>query len=126
MPASSNGWPSPRMIYRVSENSRRILVFGIATARTLLAAAGATEMVEVPLIADAGFHLMGTARMGSDPANSVTDGFGRTHDVSNLYVVDGSTFVTAAAVNPTHTLQALALRTADHIAATRRFASPPQ
>jgi choline dehydrogenase-like flavoprotein len=63
---------------------------------------------------------MGTARMGNDPAASVVDRFGRAHDVPNLFVVDGAVFVTAAAVNPTNTLQALALRTADHIVATRR------
>lgn len=123
--ADANGIPAPRMIYRVSENSRRILDFGIAKARALLAAAGAVEMVEVQLIADAGFHLMGTAHMGGNPATAVVDGHGRAHDVPNLFVVDGSTFVTAAAVNPTPTLQALALRTADHIAATRRNAAPP-
>ncbi len=123
--ADANGIPAPCMVYRVSENSRRILDFGIARARELLAAAGASEMVEVPLIADAGFHLMGTARMGNDPARSVIDGFGRAHDVPNLFVVDGSAFVTAAAVNPTHTLQAIALRTADHIVESRRLAAAP-
>jgi choline dehydrogenase-like flavoprotein len=56
---------------------------------------------------------MGTARMGSDPATSVVDKWGRAHDVPNLFIVDGSVFVTGAAVNPTTTIQALALRTAE-------------
>jgi choline dehydrogenase-like flavoprotein len=62
---------------------------------------------------------MGTARMGEDPARSVVDRWGRAHAVPNLYLADGSLFVTAAAVNPTHTIQALALRAADHILADR-------
>jgi choline dehydrogenase-like flavoprotein len=65
------------------------------------------------LVRDSGWHLMGTARMGDDPATSVVDRWGRAHDVRNLFVVDGSVFVTGAAVNPTTTIQALALRTAE-------------
>jgi choline dehydrogenase-like flavoprotein len=56
---------------------------------------------------------MGTARMGTDPAGSVVDPSGRCHDVKNLYVIDGSILVTAGAVNPTSTIQALALYIAD-------------
>jgi choline dehydrogenase-like flavoprotein len=56
---------------------------------------------------------MGTARMGTDPATSVVNSWGRCHDVKNLFIVDGSIFVTAAAVNPTNTIQALALHIAD-------------
>jgi len=69
------------------------------------------------ILPGAGFHLMGTARMGSDPSTSVVDSEGRSHDVPNLYIVDGSVFASAAAVNPTPTMQAVALRTADRILA---------
>jgi choline dehydrogenase-like flavoprotein len=62
-------------------------------------------------------HLMGTCRMGTDPKKSVVDSFGHTHDVPNLFIVDGSNFVTAARQQPTATIQALAYRAADHIAA---------
>ena len=55
------------------------------------------------------------ARMGDDPATSVVDPFGRSHDVPNLFIVDGSTFVTSGGVNPTNTICALALRCAAHI-----------
>ena len=108
------------MIYRVGENSQRALDFGLARAREVLTEAGAVELHDQPVIADAGFHLMGTARMGDDAETSVTDRWGECHDVRNLWVIDGSLFVTAAAVNPTHTLQALALRAADRLIATRR------
>jgi choline dehydrogenase-like flavoprotein len=120
----SNGLPAPAMIYRLGENSRRILEFGVARAKELLTEAGARIAAEWNLIADAGFHLMGTARMGDDPERSVVDRWGRAHDVPNLFVIDGSVFVTAAAVNPTHTIQALALRAADQIIATRRGLRP--
>ncbi len=115
-----DGLPAPAMIYRVGDNTRRALDWGITRADRLLAEAGALLTEPVELVADAGFHLMGTARLGDDPERSVCDRFGRTHDVPNLFVADGSLFVTAGAVNPTNTVQALALRLADHIAHTRR------
>ena len=61
----------------------------------------------------AGWHLLGTARMGNDPERSVVNGWGRSHDVKNLFIVDGSIFVTSGGVNPTSTIQALALYIAD-------------
>jgi len=60
-------------------------------------------------------HLMGTCRMGLDPQKSVVDPFGRAHDVPNLFVVDGSNFVTSARQQPTATIQALAYRSADYM-----------
>jgi choline dehydrogenase-like flavoprotein len=59
-------------------------------------------------------HLMGTCRMGNDPKHSVVDRYNRAHDVPNLWIVDGSSFVTAARQQPTATIQALAYRAADH------------
>jgi len=53
--------------------------------------------------------------MGTDPRRSVVDGFGRSHEVKNLYLIDGSVMVTGGAVNPTSTIQAVALRIADHV-----------
>ena len=62
-----------------------------------------------------GVHLLGTARMGNDPASSVIDKYHRTHDVPNLFLCDGSSFVTSGRGQPTMTIQALAFRAADHI-----------
>ena len=59
---------------------------------------------------------MGTARMGDDPATSVVDAFGRVHELDNLYVADGSVFVSAGGFNPTLTIMALSLRVARHLA----------
>jgi choline dehydrogenase-like flavoprotein len=60
-------------------------------------------------------HIMGTCRMGDDPKQSVVDKFQRSHDHKNLYVVGSSTFPTGATANPTLTLAALSLLTANHI-----------
>jgi choline dehydrogenase-like flavoprotein len=67
-------------------------------------------------------HIMGTARMGRDAASSVCDRFGRVHEVDNLFLADGSVFVSSGGFNPTLTIMALALRQADHIAGHRRGA----
>ena len=56
--------------------------------------------------------------MGDDPKISVTNKWGKVHDLTNLYIIDGSLFVTSAAVNPTPTIQALALKIADHLIQT--------
>jgi len=59
---------------------------------------------------------MGTTRMGTDPETSVVDPQLRTHDVSNLSIAGSSAFVTGGAMNPTLTIAALSLKTADHVA----------
>ena len=60
-------------------------------------------------------HQCGTARLGEDPATSVCDTFGKAHDLDNLYICDASLLPTSAAVNPSLTIAALALRQADHL-----------
>jgi len=60
-------------------------------------------------------HLLGTCRMGNDPATSVVDKFNRAHDVPNLFMVDGSSLVTSGRGQPTMTIMALAFRAADNI-----------
>jgi choline dehydrogenase-like flavoprotein len=64
------------------------------------------------------WHLLGTCRMGVDPSESVTNQWGQTWDVPNLYIMDGSLLPTGAAVNPTSTIGALALRNATHLGDT--------
>ena len=108
-----NGIPAPKVDYTISENSSRMMAHGIARAKDILAAAGATNVgVQSPIL-NGGWHLMGTARMGTDPERSVVNEWGRSHDVKNLFIVDGSIFVTSGGVNPTCTIQALALYIAD-------------
>ena len=108
-----DGIPAPRIDYTLSENSRKMLDFAVARATEILRAAGAHDVGHEAPLGDGGWHLMGTARMGTDPERSVVNEWGRAHDVKNLFVVDGSLFVTSAGVNPTRTIQSLALYVAD-------------
>ncbi|MCW1838890.1 GMC family oxidoreductase [Prosthecomicrobium hirschii] len=116
----SDGLPAPRLIYRVSEDCHRMLAFNTAKAEQSLREAGAYRTEATGLIPDLGWHLLGTARMGDDPETSVVDRWNRVHDVPNLMIVDGSTFVTGSSVNPALTTAAVALRAADRLVAGRR------
>jgi choline dehydrogenase-like flavoprotein len=121
----SSGIPAPRIHYRVSDNSRASLAFNGEKAREAHEAAGASRVVVQSAMPDSGWHLLGTARMGTDPATSVVDADCRSHDVPNLYVVDGSVFVTCSGVNPTATICAIAHRAAGHIVRTASLQSVP-
>ncbi len=115
----SSGIPAARVVYTHSQNSLKLLDHGAARGREALEAAGAREVLDSGPT-QPGYHLMGTARMGSDPRTSVVNAWHQAHDVKNLFIVDGSSFVTSAGVNPTATIGALALRSADGIWARRR------
>lgn len=114
----TSGLPAPRIDYTLSENSIRNLDFAGDRMLEAHQAAGALETFHDPLVPSG--HLLGTARMGADPATSVVDLFGRAHDVPNLFVVDGSVMVTGGAMNPTSTIAAFALRAAEHLADTAK------
>jgi choline dehydrogenase-like flavoprotein len=113
--ADASGIPAPKIIYRLSENSRRLVEFHQARAKESLVAAGAYETVVAPFIRATGWHLLGTAMMGTNPARSVVNPWGRTHDVRNLYIFDGSVWPTSSGMNPTATIAALALRWTEHL-----------
>jgi choline dehydrogenase-like flavoprotein len=86
-----------------------------------LAAAQAIEVWARPVQEQTGaVHLLGTCRMGNDPKSSVINTDHRTHDVPNLFLCDGSSFVTSGRGQPTMTIQALAYRAADRITAAAR------
>ncbi|ELB93559.1 glucose dehydrogenase, partial [Rhodococcus wratislaviensis IFP 2016] len=106
----ADGLPAPKVEYRVSENTRKILKYTVDRMVELHEAAGAKQIFTQELWVDQPGHLLGTARMGDDPATSVVDSHGRAHDVDNLYIADGSIFVTSGSANPTCTISALALR----------------
>ncbi|MBV8377142.1 MAG: GMC family oxidoreductase [Verrucomicrobia bacterium] len=93
------------------DNDKKLIEFGKEKVEQVMRAAGATEIVQEARYA----HLVGAARMGKDPATSVVDGFGRTHDIANLFVCDGSILPTQGSANPGLTIQALAARTADYL-----------
>jgi choline dehydrogenase-like flavoprotein len=110
-----HGIPAPKIDYTISENSARMMEHALARGREILETAGATDICINSPIPWGGWHLLGTARMGTDPERSVVNEWGRSHDVKNLFIVDGSVFVTSGGVNPTSTIQAIALYIADQM-----------
>lgn len=111
----ADGTPAPKITYRIAENTQKMLDHSVARGVEILEAAGADHITTQSPLPYAGWHLMGTARLGTDPERSVVNEWGRSHDVKNLFIVDGSVFVTSGGVNPTATIQAIALYVADQI-----------
>lgn len=116
----SDGIPAPKIVYKNSDNTKKLIDFHLARAREAMEAAGAVEIATTPLMRDCGWHLMGTCRMGEDPATSVVNQYGQSHDVPNLYIYDGSVFVTSSGFNPTGTIAAIALRSVKHLISTKQ------
>jgi choline dehydrogenase-like flavoprotein len=115
-----HGRPGLRLTYTDHPDDMKSQVWFRDRTRELMDAAGATHVWSQPIVpTEGGLHLLGTARMGNDPRESVVDRFHRAHDVPNLFICDGSSFVTSGRGQPTMTIQALAFRAAEHIA---RFA----
>ena len=111
----SNGIPAAKVDYKIGENTRRMMEHGIARATDILEAAGAKGIYTSRTLLNSPGHMLGTCRMGDDPERSVVNSWGRSHDVKNLFIVDGSTWVTGGGLNPTSTIQAVALYMADQI-----------
>jgi choline dehydrogenase-like flavoprotein len=107
------GLPVAKVTYKLRDNDKALIKFGLQKTMDVMNAAGAKEVVQEPRYA----HLVGGARMGNDASTSVVDRFGGAHDVPNLFVCDGSILPTQGSANPGLTIQALAARTAEHIIA---------
>jgi gluconate 2-dehydrogenase alpha chain len=111
------GRPVTRITFDIGENERRLIAFLQERAERIAHRMGATRTWRrPPLTGPISTHDVGGTRMGSDPATSVVDSFGRVHDTPGLVVLGGSTFVSLPAVNPALTIIALALRAAEHLA----------
>ncbi|MCC7256972.1 MAG: GMC family oxidoreductase [Gammaproteobacteria bacterium] len=108
----AHGLPLARIHYTTSPDGMGLWHAAVADSERIMKAAGAMEVWHGPKVAQ---HIMGGTIMGSDPAASVTDSYGRTHDVGNLFVAGGGLFPTTSAVNSTYTIHALALRAAVHL-----------
>jgi choline dehydrogenase-like flavoprotein len=109
------GLPVGKVTFKLHDNDKKLIAFGVEKVKEIMWAAGAEEVVQEPRYA----HLIGGARMGHDPGSSVVDRFGRTHDVANLFCCDGSILPTQGSANPALTIQAMAARTADYIISHR-------
>ena len=122
-PHNTDQWgrPSLRTTYRDHDDDLAMVAFLVERAEELMDAAGAEKFWAHEIEpTNGGEHLLGTARMGDDPATSVVDRHHRSHDVPNLFICDGSNFVTSGRGQPTMTIMALAFRAAEHIAAAAR------
>ncbi len=105
------GLPVAHVSFNLHDNDKKLIKFAKEKTMEVMSAAGATEVVQEARYA----HLVGAARMGSDPKTSVVDKFGRTHDIPNLFICDGSIMPTQGSANPGLTIQSLAARTADYL-----------
>jgi choline dehydrogenase-like flavoprotein len=110
------GLPAARITFADHRDDIANLRWLLSKQVEILEAAGAKKVWTQPVETfSASRHLMGTCRMGNDPSRSVVNPHSRAHDVPNLFIVDGSNFVTSARQQPTATIQALAYRAADYM-----------
>jgi choline dehydrogenase-like flavoprotein len=119
-PAQKDKWGIPvlRFNYKFGDNERKMARDMVAAGQEMFEAAG-IDIVKVDreiLTEGWSIHELGTARMGTDPRTSVLNQFQQSHDVKNLFVVDGSSHVSASCQNPTWTIMALAWRSSDYLA----------
>ena len=111
------GIPALHIVMTHGDNEAALMEDAASSAAEMLEAAGAKEIrvqanVEMPGMA---IHELGTARMGTDPKKSVLTPFNQTHDVKNLFVMDGASFVSSACQNPTLTMMAITVRACDQL-----------
>jgi choline dehydrogenase-like flavoprotein len=115
------GLPGVRITFENHKDDLANLKWLLEREHEIFEAMGAEKIWSQPVETfSASRHLMGTCRMGLNPQKSVVNQYGRTHDVPNLFVVDGSNFVTSARQQPTATIQALAYRSADYMIRTAK------
>lgn len=118
------GRPGICMTYTDHPDDLATMRFLQERAVEIMEAAGAERIVPVPVTPSTiTAHMLGTCRMGNDPATSVVNADHRAHDVPNLFICDGSSLVTSGRGQPTMTIQALAFRAADRITALARAGS---
>ena len=102
-----------KVSFNLCDNDKKLIAFGKEKVMDVMRAAGAQEVVQEARYA----HLVGAARMGDDPANSVVDRYCRSHDIANLFIADGSVMPTQGSANPGLTIMANSARVADYLVA---------
>lgn len=105
------GYPLAKVVHDFGADDLRCYEDGIALGKRVFQAAGAYEVWASSRVH---MHAMGGAIMGSDPQSSVTNSYGQTHDIPNLFVAGPSLFPTSGAANPCFTIHALSLRAAEY------------
>lgn len=111
----SSGKCGAKIHYKLSTNSKLQLSEGIRNSKKLLKTCGATNIKGFGPLANTGWHILGTCKMGLDHKTSVVNKYGKCHNIRNLFISDGSIFTTGGSVNPCATIQALSLYIATNI-----------
>lgn len=118
-PTLKDAWGIPALHISMfyGENEKALQEDAAETGAEMLEAAGAKNISIKSTLAEPGMaiHELGTARMGSDPKNSVTDQYCRLHDVPNVFAMDGACFVSSGCQNPTLTMMAIVVRSCDRL-----------
>ncbi len=112
------GNPVPKLHKRFHPNDKALVNHAMARGAEMLRGLGAQEVYTRQ--SNVVIHNLGTCRQSVDPADGVCNGFGRTHEVPNLFISDGSQFASSGAAPPTLTIVTLAIRQAEHIVAELR------
>ena len=106
------GVPLARAVHNLDKAGAALVAHALEQGAAVLTAAGAREQWRGP---QAGMHILGGTVMGSDPATSVTNSYGQSHDIENLFIAGPGLFPVSGAVNPTFTIHALALRAVEQL-----------
>ena len=119
-PVVKDKWGLPVLRFHVEfgDNDRHMVEDMQASGQEMFEAAGfkIVDLRTKTLTPGWSIHEIGTVRMGNDSKSSVLNQFEQSHDVKNLFVVDGSAFVNASCQNPTWTIMSLCWRSCDYLA----------
>ncbi|MGH9853364.1 MAG: GMC oxidoreductase, partial [Blastocatellia bacterium] len=119
-PKVTDAWGIPVLNFniRYTDNEYNMAKDAVDTVSELFTDSGFEVLHRNPIMNNPGrsMHELGTCRMGDNPKTSVLNKWNQSHDIKNLFVVDGSSFVTGGAQNPTLTIMALAMRASEHLA----------
>jgi choline dehydrogenase-like flavoprotein len=120
--ADAWGIPSLHIEARYTENENNLCRDAADTMEELYTKSGLEVLVKSDKVNPPGYsiHELGTCRMGDDPKKSALNKFNQSHDIRNLFVVDGSSFVTGGWQNPTMTILALSMRASEYLAEEMR------
>jgi choline dehydrogenase-like flavoprotein len=111
----SDGMPGIKVNYKLSKNTKKMLSHGIDQCKKLLKTAGAKKITAFGPVKNTGWHLVGTAKMGTNSKNSIVNKFGQCHEIKNLFIIDSSIFPSSSGVNIASTVQAVSLMISDYI-----------
>ncbi len=111
----SSGMPGVKINYKLSNNSKKMMLHGIKQCKKLFETAGAKKIISFGPVRNTGWHLVGTAKMGKSKKNSVVNKYGQCHDIKNLFIIDSSIFPSSSGVNIASTVQAVSLMISDYI-----------